>query len=368
MTKIVIFISDVGYGHMVRQRSIINEIERQFKNPKILILNYSNIDIIEQTFKEKYEYLKWFNNIKLFKTKLGYFDLKKTNTFFNRWPNNKKKIFGLKKIIKGCNVIISDFVPEAFELAKQMKIKSFGVCHYTWSWFFKKSGYKNSKNLQNLQKIEMMANKIFIPPFAPKNMIKFDDKKIVKINFILEKKKIFSKDKNKKPIILIMDNGTKTLSRKISDSLKFMDKNTNFKFYVGSASLNKSDLDFVLKSKNITPINGLTSIYNEINNVDFVIARAGFNTISECLVYKKPALYADEKNNPEIKENLKKIKSESLGAFIKEDDWGKNFNKRVNFFLKYEQKKIKNNLNKYNFLYNGAQQVVKTIKKEIYND
>lgn len=368
MIKIAIFISDVGYGHMVRQRSIIRELEKNFKNPKILIINQSNIEIIEQTFKERYEYLKWFNNIKLFKTKLGYFDLKRTNNFFDKWHHNKKKIFYLSKIIKSYDFIISDFVPEAFELARLNNIKSYGVCHYTWSWFFKNSEYKNLKNLKNLEKIEMMANKIFVPPFAPKNMFKYNSGKIKKVNFIIEKKRNLIKTKNKKPIILVMDNGTKTLSKKISVSLKFMDQNSKFKFYVGSASLKKSDLDFVLKSKNIIPINGLTSIYKEINNVDFVIARGGFNTISECLIYKKPALYAEEKNNPEIKENLKKIKKDAIGAFIRNNDWGKNFNRRVNYFLKYEQKKIKSNLKRYNFLYNGAHQIVKTIKKEVIND
>ena len=56
--KFVIFISDVGYGHMVRQRCIINEIEKEFKEFEILIVNHSNIDIIKETFKEKYKYLK----------------------------------------------------------------------------------------------------------------------------------------------------------------------------------------------------------------------------------------------------------------------------------------------------------------------
>ena len=41
-----------------------------------------------------------------------------------------------------------------------------------------------------------MANKIFVPPFAPKNMFKYNSGKIKKVNFIIEKKK-FNKTKNK---------------------------------------------------------------------------------------------------------------------------------------------------------------------------
>ncbi len=365
MLKFAIFISDVGYGHMVRQRCIIKEIERQFKKPEILIINQSNIEIIEQTFKEKYDYLNKFNNIKLFKTKSGFFDLKRTNNFFDKWMSKKNDIFLLEKILKSYDIIISDFVPEAFEIAQKLKIKSFGVCHYTWSWFFKNSGYKNSNQIKKLNQIELKAHKIFIPPLCPDNMVdKISKKKFKRVNFITEKRKT-SVTKNKKPIFLIMDNGTKTLSNFISKSLIFMEKNSKFQFYVGAATLNKKDLNFVINSKNIIPIQGLTSIYSEISKVDYVIARGGFNTITECLINAKPTMFADERNNPEIKENLKKIRKNKLGSFITDQDWGKRFNKRLDFFHKFEQKKIRNNLNKQRFLFNGANQVVNSIRREI---
>ena len=75
-------------------------------------------------------------------------------------------------------------------MARLNNIKSYGVCHYTWSWFFKNSEYKNLKNLKNLEKIEMMANKIFVPPFAPKNMFKYNSGKIKKSELYYRKKEI----------------------------------------------------------------------------------------------------------------------------------------------------------------------------------
>ena len=279
--------------------------------------------------------------------------------------SKKNDIFLLEKKLKGYDVIISDFVPEAFELAQKLKIKSFGVCHYTWSWFFKNSGYKNSNQIKKLYQIELKAHKIFIPPLSPDNMVdQIFRNKFKKVNFITERKKT-QIIKNKKPIFLIMDNGTKTLSKFISKSLIFMEKNSKFKFYVGAATLNKKDLNFVINSKNIIPIQGLTSIYSEISKVDYVIARGGFNTISECLINTKPTIFADEKNNPEIKENLKKIKDNRLGSFIMDQDWGKRLNKRLDFFHNFEQKKIRKNLYKHRFLFNGANQVVNSIRREI---
>ena len=363
--KFAIFISDVGFGHMVRQRCIIKEIENQFKNYEILIINYSNIRIIEETFKEKHKYIKKFNNIKLYKTKSGFFDSKKTRQEFQSWKYKKNNILNLKNSLRNYNIIISDFVPEAFDLAKKLKIKSYGVCHYTWSWFFKKINYNKKYDLQLLKENELKADKIFFPPFTPENALRqFPNKKIKKVNFITEKKYKKALIKNKKPIILIMDNGTQTLNNKISSTLKFLTKNNNFIFYVGVSSLKKKDIEFIVNSKNIIPISGLKSIYSQINKADYVIARGGFNTISECLIYRKPTLFAPEKNNPEISENLKIIKSKKLGSVINLSEWGKNFNKRLNHFLNYEKITIEKNLNKINYLSNGAQQIVKTIKKE----
>ena len=363
--KFAIFISDVGFGHMVRQRCIIKEIENQFKNYEILIINYSNIRIIEETFKEKHKYIKKFNNIKLYKTKSGFFDSKKTRQEFQSWKYKKNNILNLKNSLRNYNIIISDFVPEAFDLAKKLKIKSYGVCHYTWSWFFKKINYNKKYDLQLLKENELKADKIFFPPFTPENALRqFPNKKIKKVNFITEKKYKKALIKNKKPIILIMDNGTQTLNNKISSTLKFLTKNNNFIFYVGVSSLKKKDIEFIVNSKNIIPISGLKSIYSQINKADYVIARGGFNTISECLIYRKPTLFAPEKNNPEISENLKIIKSKKLGSVINLSEWGKNFNKRLNYFLNYEKITIEKNLNKINYLSNGAQQIVKTIKKE----
>ena len=48
-------------------------------------------------------------------------------------------------------------------------------------------------------------------------------------------------------------------------------------------------------------------MHEKLAVTDILIARGGFNTISECLVLKKPALFFSEKNNDEITENLKLI-------------------------------------------------------------
>ena len=48
----------------------------------------------------------------------------------------------LKKWMQECSndidydFFLSDMCPEVFELGNIFKIKSYGVCHFTWDWFF----------------------------------------------------------------------------------------------------------------------------------------------------------------------------------------------------------------------------------------
>ena len=46
--KCAIFISDVGFGHMVRQRQIIFELLKQFNKISITIFHEKNIDILKK--------------------------------------------------------------------------------------------------------------------------------------------------------------------------------------------------------------------------------------------------------------------------------------------------------------------------------
>jgi spore coat polysaccharide biosynthesis predicted glycosyltransferase SpsG len=63
-----IFISDVGFGHMVRQRQIIFELKKKIRNIDITIFHQKNLNVIRKTFNKRVNYINNFNNIKLNKT------------------------------------------------------------------------------------------------------------------------------------------------------------------------------------------------------------------------------------------------------------------------------------------------------------
>lgn len=363
--KIAIFISDVGFGHMVRQRALIHKLLKFYPKVQITIYNNNNIEILKEIFRNKINYKKYFNNIEVFKTKKGFLNLHKTKQILKKWCLNCERILNLKNQLKNYDLILSDFVPEAFFLAKELKIKSFGICHFTWSWFFEKIGVKNSSYLSNLKKLELMSDKIFFPPYTPSQIFKSIPKtKIKKINFIIEKQ-IKSRKENKKKIFLIMDNGTETLSKFISRSLKYLASSKNFIFYIGISSLDEKSKNYISNHANLIPISGIKGIYNEIQKVDYVIARAGFNTITECLLWKKPAIFLNEKYNPEIQENIKNIYQEGLCAKMSSNDGGKKLLFRLNKFVKYESSIIQRKLNLKIFYGNGVDQIIKYIRRVI---
>ena len=111
-------------------------------------------------------------------------------------------------------------------------------------------------------------------------------------------------------------------------------------------------------------------MYTYISKVDYVITRAGFNSLTECLILKKPSIFMGENFNPEISENLKFISKLGVGSVMSKQEWGKNFLKRIDYFLKFEKNKIKENLNinLINYNVNGSKQIINIIKKDLIDD
>ncbi len=364
--KVAIFISDIGFGHMVRQREIIRQLLKSFKNIQITVINYEHIEILKEIFGKKINYKKRYNNITLFKDQNSFFDLKKTKKFIYKWPKSysKTKNF-IKKNFADYDFFISDYVPEVFKIAKDLGISSFGVCHYTWGWYFSKFIKKNSPLIRLFKYYEKLATKSYFPPFTPPQILsELKGKNTKNVGFIIKKVEIKKKNNNKKTFLL-MDNGTKTLNKLISKIIPLLSKSDKFNFYIGINSLNKKSKKIIAESKNLYPVIGLKGIYSCIKKVDHVIVRGGFNSITECLVFKKPSIFMTEKFNPEVEANIKIVKKNKLGSIINTKDWGENFLKTLEKFLEKDSKIIKNKLSKLNINCDGAKQIVYDIKKEL---
>ena len=66
-------------------------------------------------------------------------------------------------------------------------------------------------------------------------------------------------------------------------------------FYISVDNFSEKLKLYVAEQENLIPIEGLKNMHRLISYVDFLVARGGFNTITEIINFNKPALLIDEK-------------------------------------------------------------------------
>ena len=375
INKIAIFISDEGFGHSVRQKTIISEFFKY--NPKIqfTIFNDKRLLFLKEYFGNKINYNFYPNTLCTIKKKSGELDLIGTKKILINWPKNSN--INIRKILKNkkkldFDIIISDLVPEAFQLAKILNIPSFGVARFTWDWFFYNTKFKILKETKMIKDSLKLSNKIYFPTFVKKRILSNDYLNFQETNLIFNKN-IFKEGTNQffkstnSLKCLIMDNGTKTNSNLIQKTVKYLKKMQHIDFYISVDNFSDQLKTYVAKQKNLIPIQGLKNMHRLISYVDFLVARGGFNTLTEILIFKKPALLIDEKNNPEIKANLDQMHKLGYCSIMKQSSFKSNFEKKIHFFVKKNMKNIENKLRSNYINPNGANQIIKDIVK-IYEE
>ena len=351
-SKIAIFISDVGFGHYIRQCHIIRELIL-FKKFEITVFSTKFEKKLKKKFRKKIKVKKYKNHFNLISNKDGSFSKKKTIKFLKNFDFENKKKF---KFLKSFNFVISDFVFEIFPYLKKEGIPSIGVCHFRWSWFFSISKFPRLL-VNKIKKSEEDCTYYMFPPITPSECYRgLKSKKFKKINFIGKKVK---SQKLKKMSFLIMDNGKNTLKNQINNIVKKISELSDFRFYIDIRSLNKKSKKIVSQKNHLNFAYGEKGMQNYISKSCCLICRAGYNSISESLINYKPAIFFSEKNNKEINFNLNYIKKKALGVEITEKDLGKNFHLFLKNFINKKSFKVLNNIKKNKFKNDGAKQVVK---------
>lgn len=365
--KACLFISDEGFGHTVRQRSIITELLK--KKVEVTVVTSSKISVLKEKFGNSINYRNKFNNIISKKNKNGSLNITKTRKQFFLWFKIHQKWLKEEiKLSKNFDFFISDFVPEAFELGERLNIKCFGVCHFTWDWFYKKILKSEDKIYKKLKYLINKSTKIYFPPLTSKDIIRKYRHKLHIVNFILSDFEFNKFKKSKKNTIkrcLIMDNGNQTLRSLIIKTIPYLKYIKNIEFFIRTDLLDEKSKKIVSESKNLVPVIGLKKTHSKILECDFIVARGGYNTISECLVLKKPSILYDERNNPEIYYNLKTVNNLQLCDLLKTKNWKKNFKTKINKFLKYEFKNIEKKFKFKKFKNTGSKEIVNDILKVI---
>jgi len=358
--KCKIYLSDEGFGHLVREKAVYDQLKTLEPSLHATVQTGSHADVAKSMFGNA-ALIKKFNNIHWARQENGSPDLKRINEFFKDYESRTKEFISHEQNQPSeYDFVISDFVYEAFPVAKKFNIPSFGIAHFTWDWFFSKM-YPvpiSYHLIERMQQHAKMADQVFFPPFTPEEILDFYGEKAIQVPLITRKPNPTSvKPVKGKFNVLIMDSGASVLSEHINKAITQIDSIDSIHFLIAEK--------YGLQGENITVIPEGEFFTDFIPQVDLVITRGGFNTISECIAYRTPVLLLGETSNPEIDKNLLAIKSEHLGSFISLDRFVNDLKSNLYSFIDHEYEQIKQRMDAHDYRTDGATVIAKTILDRI---
>lgn len=357
MTKAKIYLSDEGFGHIVRQRAIINELLKLSPAIELTLQTHQHIQFAKKNIKANH-FIDKFNNIIWHKNQQNSPDLGAIESYYKNYHNISSAF--IKEEEGAFDFYISDFVYEAFIVAKQNSKPSFGVSHFTWDWFFSKL-YPPTVSGQTLNyffEAAKSARTLFFPPFTPDEILNFYKKNAVQVPLIIRDKFDHKQWKNggNRVKILIMDSGAGLMKDAIVKALsdKRLEK-TNYYFAT----------PYELTIENSFQISKNELLIDYVKNADLVIGRPGFNTISECIALRIPMLLISEVMNPEMEHNIIELMKHRLGSFMSLQDFENSLSVFLDKFFDKEYSNLKENMNKHAIAINGAEIIAKKILENV---
>ena len=91
--KACIFISDEGFGHIVRQRAIISELLK--KKVSVTVVTSTKIIVLKEKFGNSIRYIEKQHLLKTIKNKDGSLNIKLTKKQFGNWYKNTNSGVGI---------------------------------------------------------------------------------------------------------------------------------------------------------------------------------------------------------------------------------------------------------------------------------
>lgn len=352
--KAKVYLSDEGYGHIVRQRAVMTEIQRMASGHQFTLQTHKHINFARQNTPNT-NYIDRYNNITWHKNDDSSPATDQIKDHFDSYFERIERYMEVERTDFNYDYVLSDFVYEAFNLAREHRVPSFGVSHFTWDWFFNKIYPRviSDRLFDYFNKAANQATKLYFPPFTPPEILKHYHKKAIEVPFIVKEdvqhKTWPAADRFK---VLLMDSGEGLMGRHIRQALDRTD--TSEWCYGVQASLG-------LQGNSFFNIPNGDLLIDYVRDADLIVGRPGFNTLSECIAYRKPMLLISESMNPEMDFNIAELKKLRLGAFISLSDFRERFNVVLSSFLKYEYSMIDKAMQEHSFQTGGARVIAADI-------
>jgi uncharacterized protein (TIGR00661 family) len=350
-----VYLSDEGFGHIVRQRAVVEELLRVMPHTHVTVQTKVQAETAKRYIGNA-DFIERFNNILWDKQPNGSPDLQAITHRFSKYLETSNDYIKSELSAYDHDFTITDFVYEAFEVAAFKKVPAFGVAHFTWDWFFCKlyPPPLHTDVVRHFMKLAEQATRLYFPPFTPEEILHYHKGRAVEVPLILRQgisPKHFRDDKRFK--VLIMDSGAGVLAESIKRALVQVSDLDDFTFYVSQK--------LYVEQSNVVAIPADELMVDYVADMDLVIGRAGFNTISECVGLRTPMLLIGEAMNPEMNENILMLKRQNLGSFISMYTFERELDTYLPAFIKHEYGFIRDQMRAHAIATNGAEVIVKDI-------
>ncbi|MEM7429678.1 MAG: glycosyltransferase [Pseudomonadota bacterium] len=354
-----IYASDEGFGHLVRQRAINDqlrllcpELETTLQTGRFM--RAAQLIFEDIAFEEK------FNNISWAKTPEGAPDLPEIRAFYGDYIERSEAHMGSDTSVQEFDFVISDFVYEAFQIANSASVPVFGVAHHTWDWFFSKL-YPlpvSTEILERLHNQARSAQRLYFPPLTPPDILHAYKDNCVEVPLIVRERDEGLKIDTKEGFnVLILDSGSRLLSERLKTTLRDIGKVSGVHFFMPQY--------FGIQADNVTQIGDDEVLLDYMPEMDLVICRAGFNTISECIGHRTPLLLVGEAQNPEMESNMLLMKQIGLASFASLQKLEKDFSGTLQDFIDGEYRLVKRHMDEHEIGSDGARVVAEDILNRV---
>jgi len=355
VSRIKVYLSDEGFGHVMRQRAILMELGRLRPDLDLVVQTRQQLAYAREVLPAGIRFVEKFNNVITAKSESGSLDVPRTHRLMAGYPEQAEQFVQDELRDADYEFIISDLVPEAFAVARSAGVPNCGVCHFTWDWFFATIFTPEDPIVRAMARYLDQADVVYLPPLTPDGVLQRYAGKAVEIPFIASYDEREHHAHGGRRKVMILDSGTAALARVIRAVLPSLPAMDDMHFYVPA--------QFVIDAPNVTVIEDLNRIPNVLPDMDLVVSRAGFNTISQCMVHRVPMVLVNEDGNPEIHENLNKVSALGLCVPLTIADYQRRLDDVLRHVFAREYGRILANIRQ--FKADGAERVARDILKRL---
>lgn len=358
-----VYLSDEGFGHIVRQRAIIHALKKLHPELEITLQTSKHIAFAQGNVEAEH-FVDRFNNIVWHKREDSAPDVDQIRDYYQDYRTRSEQFIQEEQSDFDHQFVISDFVYEGFEVAQQHGIPSFGVAHFTWDWFFSKLYPPALSNdlLHYFFGLAHKADTLFFPPFTPPEILQHYQANAMEVPFIVRSDvshKSWPADA-KEFKILIMDSGAGLVRRHLEKAIEGV-RETDFPEVTFGVM---EGIEINLPNVFRIPKDQLLVDY--VQGANLIIGRPGFNTISECIAFRVPMLLVSESMNPEMEHNVVELEQRKFGYFVALDDFHHRFREVLEDFLANQYDDLAKAMRNHDMKMNGAERVAEHILNRIH--